>query len=100
MTALIQSIFGILSGSVTTEVCDLLIGKGANVNDQLTGPDATGWTSLMFACSNGNLDLVKYLISEGANVNLKAEDGTSALSLAIKDNNEEITRILKDKGAK
>ena len=100
MTAFIQSIFGILSGSVTTEVCDLLIGKGANVNNQLTGPDATGWTALMFACSNGKLDLVEYLISKGANVNLKAKDGTSALSLAIKEKNDEIIKILKDKGAK
>jgi ankyrin repeat protein len=100
MTAFIQSIFGILSGSVTTEVCDLLIEKGANVNDQLTGPDATGWTALMFACSNGKLELVKYLISKGADVNLKAKDGTSALSLAIKEKNDEIIKILKAKGAK
>jgi ankyrin repeat protein len=46
------------------------------------------------------LDLVKYLISKGANVNLKAKDGTSALSLTIKEKNDEIIKILKDKGAK
>ena len=100
MTAFIQSIFGILSGSVTTEVCDLLLEKGANVNTQLAGQDAIGWTALMFATSNEKLNLVKYLISKGANVNLKAEDGTTALSLAIKNKNEEIIKILKTKGAK
>ena len=100
MTAFIQSIFGVLSGSVTTEVCDLLLAKGANVNAQLTGPDATGWTALMFASSNGKLDLVKYLISKGADVNLKAKDGTSALSLALKDKNDDIIKILKANGAK
>jgi ankyrin repeat protein len=100
MTAFIQSIFGILSGSVTTEVCGLLLGKGANVNDQLTGPDATGWTALMFACSNGKLDLVNYLISKEADVHLKAKDGTTALSLAMKDKNDEIIKILKANGAK
>jgi ankyrin repeat protein len=100
MTAFIQSIFGILSGSVTIAVCDLLIEKGANVNDQLTGDDATGWTAIMFASSNGKLDLVKYLISKGADVNLKAKDGTSALSLALKDKNDDIIKILKDNGAK
>lgn len=99
MTAFIQSIFGILSGSVNTDVCDLLIRKGANVNDQLSGPDATGWSPLLFACSNGNLDLTKYLLSEGADVNLKAKDGTSALSLAMGEKNDEIIRILKEKGA-
>ena len=100
MTAFIQSIFGILSGSVTTAVCDLLLEKGANVNDQLTGADATGWTAIMFASSNGKLDLVKYLISKGADLNLKAKDGTSALSLALKDKNDDIIKILKANGAK
>ena len=70
------------------------------MNAQLTGPDATGWTALMFASSNGKLDLVKYLISKKANLNLKAKDGTTALSLAMKDKNEEIIKILKDNGAK
>jgi len=100
MTAFIQSIFGILSGSVTTEVCDLLLEKGADVNAQLTGADATGWTALMFASTNENLELVKYLISKGADVNLKAKDGATALSLAKKDKNETIIKILKAKGAK
>ena len=100
MTAFINSIFGILSGSVNTEVCDLLLAKGANVNDQLTGADATGWTALMFASNNGKSDLVKYLISKGADVNHKAKDGTSALNWAIKDKNENIIKILKAKGAK
>ena len=100
MTAFIQSVFGILSGSVTTKVCDLLLEKGANVNDQITGADAEGWTALMFASTNGKLDLVKYLISKGADVNHKAKDGTSALSWAIKNKSVEIIKILKAKGAK
>ena len=100
MTEFIQSIFGILSGSVTTKVCDLLLEKGANINHQLTGPDATGWTALMFACSNGKADLVQYLVSKGADVNLKAKDGTTALSLAKKEKNDDIIKILKANGAK
>jgi ankyrin repeat protein len=99
MTAFIQSIFGILFGSVTTEVCGLLLNEGADINAQLTGADATGWTALMFASSNGKSDLVKYLISKGADVHLKAKDGTTALSLAMKDKNDEIVKILKAKGA-
>ncbi len=98
--AIYFKIFGILSGSVTTEVCDLLLEKGADVNSQLIGADATGWTALMFASSNEKVDLVKYLILQGADVNLKAKDGTTALSLAIKEKNEEIIKMLKSKGAK
>ncbi len=100
MTAFIQSIFGILSGSVTTEVCDLLLEKGSDVNSQLAGEDAVGWTALMFASSNEKLDLVKYLVSKGANVNLKAKDGNTALSFAINNKNEEIVKILRTAGAK
>jgi len=100
MTAFIQSIFGILSGSVTTAVCDLLLEKGADVNAQLTGADATGWTAIMFAASNEKPELVKYLISKGADVNLKAKDGTTALSLAIKNKDKNMIKILKAKGAK
>lgn len=100
MTAFIQSIFGILSGSVTTEVCDLLLKKGEDINAQLTDVNATGWTALMFASTNGNLDLVKYLVSKGADVNLKAKDGTTALSLATKEKNAEIIKVLKAGGAK
>jgi len=100
MTAFIQSIFGILSDSVTTDVCDLLLAKGSDVNARLIGPDAAGWTALMFATSNGKLDLVKYLISKKANVNLKAKDGTTALSLSIKDKRSDIADVLKADGAK
>lgn len=100
MTAFIQSIFGILSGSVTTAVCDLFLEKGSNVNDQLTGADATGWSALLFASSNEKLDLVKYLILNGADINLKAKDGTSAMSLALKNKNEDIIKILKANGSK
>jgi len=100
MNAFIQSIFGILSGSVTTEVCDLLLEKGANIDHQLAGADATGWTALMFACSNSKAELVKYLVSKGADVNLKAKDGTTALSLAKKEKNDDIIKTLKANGAK
>ena len=99
MTAFIQSIYGILSGSVTTDVCDLLLEKGADVNAQLTGDDAAGWTALLFASKNEKLDLVKYLISKGADINHKAKDGKTALSLSLKNENSDITKLLKSKGA-
>jgi ankyrin repeat protein len=100
MTAFIQAIYGIMYGSVTTKVCDLLLAKGADINAQLTGPDATGWTALLFACSNDKSDLVNYLLSKKADVNLKAKDGTTALSIAKKNNHEGIIKALKSKGAK
>ena len=85
---------------MTTEVCDLLLAKGADVNAQLTGAGAEGYTALMFASTNNKLDLVEYLISKGADVHLKAEDGTTALSLAVKEKNDKMIKLLKAKGAK
>ena len=89
-----------LRDNETPRVIRSLIEKGADVNDQLTGPHATGWTALMFASSNEKPDLVKYLISKEADVNLKAKDGATALSLAQKEKNDDIIKLLKAAGAK
>jgi len=99
MTAFIQSILGIISGSVNTEVCDLLLDKGANVNDNITGADAAGWTALMFAANNEKPGLVKYLISKGANVNHQAGDGKTSLMMASKWGYKETVIILVENGA-
>ena len=99
MTAFLQSVFGILSGKVSTTVCDLLLKKGANVNDELTSISASGWTALHFAAINGDVELVKYLIRKGANVNHKSSEGSSALYLAKQNSYKEIVNILKKAGA-
>jgi len=97
MTAFIQSIFGILSGSVTTSLSDLLLEKGADINAQITSADASGWTALMFASVNENVELVEYLISRGANSALEAKDSTTALSLTLEhNNNDEIIKMLEE----
>lgn len=44
---------------------DNLLKKGANVN-----PEVADYTPLVYASRNGNIDLVKKLIKEGADVNL------------------------------
>ncbi len=70
------------------------------MNAQLKGDDAAGWTALMFASTNGNLDLVKYLLSKKADANLRSEDGSTALNLAVKNKYDEIIKVLKANGAK
>ena len=95
MNAFIQSAFGILSKKVDTEVKDLLLENGADVNSELSGKDAAGWTALLFASVNGDIELAEYLILQGANVNHTSNEGSTALSLARQEKYEELVSLLK-----
>ena len=99
MTAFLQCTFGIISKKVTTDVMDLLLKNGANVNDALTGKDTPGWTALMLASINGDYELAKYLIIHGANVNHTSNEGITALSLAKQEKYDNIVMLLKKHGA-
>jgi ankyrin repeat protein len=100
MTPFIQATLGVSSGKVPIEMCDLLLKNGANVNAELTARNAAGWTALHYAVVNGDADLVKYLIKNGANVNKFTSEGSSPLYLAKLDGNEAIVKLLGNAGAK
>ena len=81
------------------EIVELLVSKGANVNDQ--GND--GYTSLMLACcnivrtttkmpmpptiyrynpdSNKYIDVIEYLLCNGANIHYKSQSGLTCIQL-------------------
>ena len=99
MNAFIQSTFGILSKKVSTDVMDLLLENGADVNSALSGKDAAGWTALLFAAVSGDIELAEYLISKGANVNHTSNEGSTALSLARQEKYEAMVSLLKKHGA-
>jgi ankyrin repeat protein len=99
MNAFIQSTFGILSKKVDTEVMDLLLENGADANSELTSKDAAGWTALLFASVNGDIELAEYLISQGANVNHTSNEGSTALSLARQEKYEDLVNLLQKHGA-
>lgn len=44
--------------------------------------DDLGQTALMYAACSGNSDIIKVLIANGANINLKNEEGKTALDIA------------------
>ena len=93
-------ISGIMGGGVSTTLAEFLLSKGANVDETETSGPTAGYTILMMAAGNNKLDLVKFLIKNGANVNAKAKDGATPLSMAMKENDAAMIKLLKDSGAK
>jgi len=70
----------------------MLLEKGAQVNVT----DYRGYTPLMHAayCDNVQPELIRLLLAKGANVNATGE-GETALSLAAKRGDTEVTRLLR-----
>ena len=71
-----------------------LLDAGANI-------DATSvhGTALQKAVSHGHLEVVKYLLSRGASLNLQVGHLCTDLIAAVMTDNEEMVRLLLDKGA-
>ena len=62
-----------------SEIITTLIEGGANVQTST----AKGFTPLMFAARNGDIDVARLLIAKGAGINDLASDGTHVLPFAI-----------------
>ncbi len=72
------------------EIAELLIEKGADVNEQ----DAMGNTPLMGVCFKGNLEIIEMLLAKGADVHFKNSKGDSALSYAKMSGNAEVISLI------
>lgn len=62
--------------------------------------ETTGYTALMFAISNGNLDLVTMLVHFSADVNVQDNKGNTPLHLAVFNSSSKTVHILLSKEAK
>ena len=64
-----------------------------------------GWTSLMIATQNGDIEIVRLLLNARADVNARSEEytnlsyGETALMIAASDGNRDITKLLINFGA-
>jgi hypothetical protein len=70
-----------------------------NYQYPLTKPYADGMTPLLHAVNHDNFELVKLLLDHGSNINAAAKDGNTALSLAQKNENNQIYSYLTERGA-
>ncbi len=74
---------------------EVLISAGADINHQ---DNRTGYTPLMNALNGNNIMVAGFLIRQGADINIKANDGATALILAC-GCSEDIAKQLLEKGA-
>lgn len=58
-----------------------------------------GYTALMHASNWGNMDVLKLLVSKGANLNIQSDDGVTALMCAAMSLQTEAVKYLLDQGA-
>lgn len=78
-----------------TVMMKVLISAGADINHK---SKMTGYTPLMNSLNSCNKDVAGFLIRQGADINIKANDGATALILAC-GCSEEIANKLLEKGA-
>jgi len=70
-----------------------LIDKGANINDQ-SSPQKD--TPLHYAATEGNIEVIKFLLEQGADTKLTNSLGRTALANASLKNNTEAVNLLKN----
>ena len=68
----------LLSGDTSFDVVSCLLNHGADLNAPMNGK----YTALMMACRSQHVRLVKFLLQQGANVQVKDKDGKTALHFA------------------
>jgi ankyrin repeat protein len=61
--------------------------------------DHIGWTPLHYACARGQLEVAQFLIANGAIVDSMSLGNTTPLMMAVQAGNEQLVKLLLDKGA-
>lgn len=81
----------------------LFVESGMNVNtivDVKPGGRVIEYAALHMAAGKGHLEVVKYLLDNGATVDIKGDDDITPLIMSIKnDNNPQVVNYLLDNGA-
>lgn len=94
----IDTIFRLAVSEEKSEIVELLIKKGANLNI-IKNADGDKFVPLKLACEKQNLKIVKILIENGADTNIAGYEGRTALFDAIeatRANKEIISYLIKN----
>ena len=63
-----------------------------------TAKDTRGWTAMHYAANGGSIDVIKYLLAKGLNINDLTESGRTPLFFAR--GNHELRKFMLSNGAK
>jgi ankyrin repeat protein len=61
--------------------------------------DTPGWTPLIYAATNGQIEVMRYLLDAGADINAVAPNGTTALMMAVRGGHAAAVDLLLSRGA-
>ncbi|MBU3557916.1 ankyrin repeat domain-containing protein [Polynucleobacter sp. Ross1-W9] len=71
----------------------------ALVQNKKAQMDHIGWTPLHYASSRGHLEVAEFLLANGAIVDSMSPGNTTPLMMAVQSGNEQLIKLLLDKGA-
>ena len=86
----IQTVLHIAANRGRKDIAELLLAHGADIN----APDWEMITPLMGAALNGHLDMVKFLVSKGANLKARDKAGDDVLEYAEDSENQQLIDYL------
>lgn len=75
-----------------TEMVKQLYRNGAEINH-------SGWNPLIYAATNGFLDIIHFLLEAKADMAAVSPNGTTALMMAVRSNHYEVAKFLLERGA-
>lgn len=83
--------------SITVKLLESEFAKIIDIN--ASDKYSIGWTALVLAVKEGDLNLTKYLISQGANLHIKDYSGKNVLMFSAENGHLEVLKYLLSKGA-
>jgi len=81
------------------ELLDLMLSHNADINRTFVSAKTTGNTALIHAASAGDVELIIYLLLNGANINHVNSEGNTPVMVAAEKRRIESLRLLVERGA-
>ncbi len=77
-----------------SDIFHYLLSLDIDMDQQVTSGRFQGFTALMFAAYIGRSEIVKILLKQNPNLNIKEQLGRSALDLAVQKNHQDIVQTI------